>query len=197
MKKDNELSPTSSPPQQQQRPDAFAFLMAHRTPTRTLPPRMAPARTKKDEGEPFVVSAAASASEIDNLWSELSAYDCNFEVGHQDKLLIKSLTPRLSEFFAHCCRERHYFFEIKKYGIVTCHICKPPRLSESEFEKLVHMPDPMPASDGHYKPFFEVAGKETSEQHRPSLHKLSQKEKHLLFYPSVATCEKCKHDAIV
>ena len=62
------------------------------------------------------------------------------------------------------------------------------------------MPDPMPASDGHYKPFSDVARKETSEQHRLSLHKLSQKEKRLPFYPSVQhvknasmmlLCEEC------
>ena len=47
VKKDDEPSSVSSPPVQL--PNAFTILMAHRSPSRTLPPRIAPARNKKDE----------------------------------------------------------------------------------------------------------------------------------------------------
>lgn len=101
---------------------------------------------------------------------------------------------------SHCCRERHYFIDIKKCGDSTCTIYKPIRLPDEVFSKLTHMPDPMPGSDGQYKPFSDVAGTETTEEHRPSLQKFSQKEKHLPFYPSVQhtknanvllQCEEC------
>ena len=47
VKKDDEPSSVSSSPVQL--PNAFTILMAHRSPSRTLPPRIAPARNKKDE----------------------------------------------------------------------------------------------------------------------------------------------------
>ncbi len=47
VKKDDEPSSVSTPPPQL--PNAFTFLMAHRSPSQTLPPRIAPARNKKYE----------------------------------------------------------------------------------------------------------------------------------------------------
>ena len=47
LKKDDEPSSVSSSPVQL--PNVFTILMAHRSPSRTLPPRIAPARNKKDE----------------------------------------------------------------------------------------------------------------------------------------------------
>ena len=62
-------------------------------------------------------------------------------------------------------------------------MCKPPCLPENDFEKLKHLPDPVTATDGHYKKFNEVFGTTTTEKHRPSLQKISKKR--LPFYPSV------------
>lgn len=59
------------------------------------------------KGESFAVSAAAQSDETDYLWSSLSAVDSAFQLHHTDKLEAKSLTPRLTEFMSHCCRERH------------------------------------------------------------------------------------------
>ncbi len=59
-----------------------------------------------------VAIAIAGPFQITGLWSELTTYDSNFKLGHKEKLSIKSLTPRLSDFSPHCCRERHYFFEV-------------------------------------------------------------------------------------
>ncbi len=47
MKKGDEPSSISTPPPQL--PNAFTILMVHRSPSRTLPPRIAPALNKKDE----------------------------------------------------------------------------------------------------------------------------------------------------
>ena len=76
---------------------------------------------------------------------------------------------------AHCCKQRHYFFDILKCGKPACMLCKPLRLSASEFSKLSHLPDPTPGTDGHYKPFQEVFKKPTTEEHRPSAKKASSK----------------------
>ena len=31
---------------------------------------------------------------------------------------------RLTQFMDHCCRVRHYTFQIKKCGMDGCHICR-------------------------------------------------------------------------
>ncbi|CAG8596995.1 9245_t:CDS:2, partial [Gigaspora rosea] len=55
---------------------------------------------------------------------------------------------------SHCCRSRTYFFEIRKCQAAEtgCMICKPPRTNED-----------------HYMPFYEIYGKDTTENYRPSL----------------------------
>ena len=69
----------------------------------------------------------------------------------------------------HCCIARHYFFSIKKCGELDCTICRPPRCSPEDFEQLYRLPDPVPGEDLHYKSFEELYGKQTTEDHRPSL----------------------------
>ena len=91
----------------------------------------------------------------------------------------------LSEFIAHCCRQRHYFFDILKCGKTECSLCKPPRLPQSEFQKLDHLPDPVMDMNNHYKTFKEVFRTKTSEDGRPSKAKTTHKERTLPFYPSV------------
>ena len=132
----------------------------------------------------FTVDKSALPSEIESLWSSLLLVDASFDLQPSDKLSQKSLTPALKEFMSHCCRERHYFFEIKKCGETECTICFPVRLPSEEFQKVKPLPDPVLKDDGHYKPFDEVYGVETTEEHRPSLQKRSQK-KTLPFYASV------------
>ena len=101
----------------------------------------------------------------------------------------------------HCCRERHYFFDVLKCGASECQVCDPPRLPESVFTSLRHLPDPMPGVDDHYKPFSEVFEKETTEEHRPSLKRKPRQDRGLPFYPSVqhvnntkmmVQCEECR-----
>ena len=62
-------------------------------------------------------------------------------------------------------------------------------MPEEEFAKIKDFPDPMMKDD--YKSFVESYGSVTSEEHRPSLQKRAQKEKTLLFYPSVQHVKNC------
>ena len=63
------------------------------------------------------------------------------------------------------------------------------------------LPDPIPNSDGHYKPFETVYGTMTEEEHRPSLRKPTARSKTLPFVASVQhakntnmmiQCEECE-----
>ena len=51
----------------------------------------------------------------------------------------------------------------------TCTICRLPRCLPEDFEQLHRLPDPVPGDDLHYKSFEELYGKQTTEDHRPSL----------------------------
>ena len=69
-----------------------------------------------------------------------------------------------------------------------------------DFSQIHHLPDPILASDGHYKPFSDVYGTKTTEAHRPSLAKRTGSTKTLPFVASVQhvrsvslmiQCEEC------
>ena len=99
----------------------------------------------------------------------------------------------------HCCRKRHYSFEIRKCGSLECNICKPPRLSEEIFKQLKPLPDLTPGIDNHYLSFSHVFGQNTSEEHQPSLN-LKKPKKTLPFSASIQhvknvdmmmLCEEC------
>ena len=76
---------------------------------------------------------------------------------------------QLKAFLDHCCEFHHYSFQVKKYGLPTCGVCKPVRLDSKRFDTLHFLPSPTPTDDGHYQPFEDVYGKKTTEEHRPSL----------------------------
>ena len=94
------------------------------------------------------------------LDKELTGYERNEDF---DKRL------KLKEFLDHSTKQRHYFYSIKKCGDSNCKTCLPPRLPLQTFQKLHHLPDPMPdeRNEGHYKTFSDVFGKVTTEEHRP------------------------------
>ena len=52
--------------------------------------------------------------------------------------------PKLEAFLKHCAVQRNYFFSIKKCGESDRAMCSPQILLPSMFEKLYHLPDPMP-----------------------------------------------------
>ena len=71
----------------------------------------------------------------------------------------------------HCCKERTYFFCVKKCGNIECTTCKAVRCSPDVFEQLHDLPDPTPSLDneGHYMHFNDIYGSDTSEKYKPSL----------------------------
>ena len=112
--------------------------------------------------------------EISEMWEELKCIDT--ECGGPQSLKTKSAIAEkasLSQFFSHCCQERHYYFEIKKCGKAYCRICKPIRLDSSIFQKIHQFPDPVPGENDHYKSFDDIYGQNATEEHRPSMKKRS------------------------
>ena len=103
----------------------------------------------------FQIFTAATQDELDELWTSLFVIDKEFQVRHNKKINAKNLSHGVAEFLSHCCRERHYFFDILKCRKSQCSICSPPRLPVTNFANLGHLPDPLPGNDGYYKPFDE------------------------------------------
>jgi len=135
------------------------------------------------KGNKFIVDTAATTDSLAELWETLKEIDPEFSLSYTDKIQRKKLPSLLQTFLKHCCHERHYCFDIKKCGDTSCTICKPPCLPVEKFALLNHLPDPVMASDGHYKKFSDVFGTNTTEEQRPSLQKIMKKR--LPFYPSV------------
>ena len=55
-------------------------------------------------------------------------------------------------------------------------------LSRDVFMQLKHISFPVPGEDGHYLPFSDVFGTDTSEEHRPSLKQQKSRAKSLLVF---------------
>ena len=144
------------------------------------------------------MDVAAQEGQICEPWTALKRIDPEFHLGHTDKASAKNLTPKLKAFISHCCCQRHYFFEIKKCGVFACQICKSTRMPSEEFGKIKRFPDPVLDTDNcHYKPFGEVYGTVTTEDHRPSK---SEKRKRVPLHASLQNvknsglmllCEEC------
>ncbi len=150
--------------------------------------------------EGILMFNSATSSEISEFWSTLLIIDSTLK--EETRYTKKNFHEYAGaiEFISHCCRSTHYSFDILKCGIASCRLCKPVRLPEDVFGKLHHLPHPMPGEDGHYIPFSEVFGKETSEEHRPSLNQRKTKKNTMSFYASVqharnaalmVQCEEC------
>ena len=129
----------------------------------------------------FVVSTAASTEMIDKMWSILKLVDPTLTFS--DTLRKSSLDskPQLKKFMDHCCVIHKYIFQIKKCGSLTCSICKPPHLPQEIFKQSKFLPDPMHRKEGHYKPFSDVYGTTTSEEHCSSSTKKTKRRKTLPF----------------
>ena len=134
------------------------------------------------KGTPFKLFNPATQGEMDKCWDSIKQLDPS---------ILRNITketlpnyPQVQEFMDHCCRKRHYSFEVRKCGLPDCKICKTPRLPEEVFQKLHPLPDPTPGVDNHYIPFDEIFGKPTSETHRSSLS-VKQSKKTLPFSASL------------
>ena len=113
----------------------------------------------------------------------------------------KQASPTTLVCMDHCCRKRHYSFEVRKCGSIDCNICKPVRLPPDVFQQMKPLPDPTPGVDNHFLPFEKVFGCPTSEEHRPSLHTKKQKKtlpfsasvQHVKNVDMMLLCEECAH----
>ncbi len=69
-------------------------------------------------------------------------------------MLIK---VKFQEFYDHCCKSWHYFFQIKKCDEINCNICKPLKSNRIDFSQVHSLPDPVPnINKTSYKQFLEV-----------------------------------------
>ena len=113
--------------------------------------------------------------EIYEFWSVLLLIDSTLTKCTTTKKRLKTIHCKtaLCEFIKHCCKVRHYSFQIKKCGQSSCSICKP---GFNMLETLSFLPDQIPKNDDHYESFSDVYRQTTSEQHRPSLIKNPQQK---------------------
>ena len=153
------------------------------------------------KGEPFEMYEAASDDEIEEFWSVLLLIDASLTREDATRKHISKKSD-ICVFLKHCCKARHYSFQIKKCASSSCTICKPVCMNSDVFSAELHfLPDPIPNDDGHYKCFADVYGQDTSEQYRPSLHTSKRNAKQSLgFTPSqqhvrnvglLVQCEEC------
>ena len=84
---------------------------------------------------------------------------------------LEDTQERTNMFLDHCCKQPTYFFSVKKGGTTECSICQPLRLTPDIFQRLHHLPDPIPdkANNGQHKIFHDVYGKETTEEFMTSI----------------------------
>ncbi|PKK64053.1 hypothetical protein RhiirC2_788029 [Rhizophagus irregularis] len=95
----------------------------------------------------------ATEEEIKDLWESLLEIEDSLNMDDRTKKDIKD-KAKLQEFYDHCCKSRHYFFQIKKCGAIDCNICKPIRSDELDFSQVHSLPDPIPIADKtNYKQF--------------------------------------------
>ena len=124
---------------------------------------------------------AALAEKLREVWSELQSIDPLLEYWKvYSQASLKELTG-LAAFLQHCCRSRYCSFSIMKCGESACTFCTPVRMPMDTFKKIHHLPDPVLGADGHYRPFCEVFGTDTTEEHRLSLQTKKGRQKTLPF----------------
>ena len=147
---------------------------------------------------------AASSEEI----SDLAETVCRIEPIDPFKTTQKDLKSKAlyNRFVDTHCKVRHYMFSVKKCGLSTCGICKPPRLPADKFEALSHLPDPMPGDGERFKSFDEVYNTQTTENFRPSLKKGNISDAGMPFSPSsqygknvnmVVICSQCEKPRVL
>ena len=103
-----------------------------------------------------------------NFWSVLLLVESSLTREDTTKNAIKK-KPKIGDLLKHCCKSRHYSFQVKKCGLPSCTLCKPVRMDQETFSNLHYLPDPIPGDEGHYRTFVDIYGQCTTEEYRPSL----------------------------
>lgn len=80
------------------------------------------------KGKQFFSFPTASDHEIDSMWEVVQEIDATID--KNESLTKKTLSSKheLRDYLSHCCRVRHYSFQIKRCGTDSCALCGPIRL---------------------------------------------------------------------
>ena len=141
---------------------------------------------------------AATDDELAELFSEMKKIDATVDISDTSQEKVRNKTDLLNFLKTHCVQK--HMFSVKKCDNVSCTTCLPPRLPNSVFSTLYHLPDPMPNGE-HFKTFQELYGAETSECHLPCSREKEAKGHKLPFSPTAQTakntdifliCEECR-----
>ncbi|CAB4039823.1 Hypothetical predicted protein, partial [Paramuricea clavata] len=154
------------------------------------------------KGKDFQVFTAATKEGITKTASQLHKIDPGFNL---DVLIDTSkpckISKKLKKIMDSHTRKGHYQFSIKKCKEENC-ACRIPRTQPDLFDKLHHLPYPIPHRD-HYKSFQELYGKDddsNEEKHVPSNQLKAAARHRMPFSPSshksnnaktVIQCDDC------
>ncbi|CAB4019160.1 Hypothetical predicted protein [Paramuricea clavata] len=154
------------------------------------------------QGEKLQVFTAATKEGITKTASQLHKIDPGFNL---DVLIDTSkpckISKKLKKFMDSHTRKGHCQFSIKKCKEENC-ACRIPRTQPDLFDKLHHLPYPIPHRD-HYKSFQELYGKDddsNEEKHVPSNQLKAAARHQMPFSPSshksnntktVIQCDDC------
>ena len=103
----------------------------------------------------------------DTVYNLFNAINLHADLSQKENNDSLDKRPMLKAFLKHCCKERTYFFSVKKCGSPSCTTCLPIRLSSDIFERLHHIPDLLPSTtnEGHYEVFNTLYVTATTEEH--------------------------------
>ena len=106
----------------------------------------------------------------DSVKKLFNAIKLDANLAEKDNMTNLNDRQLLKAYLKHCTKERTYFFSVKKCGEPSCTKCLPIRLPRDIFDRLYHLPDPMPSpiNEGHHEQFNTCYGTETTEDHMPS-----------------------------
>ena len=99
-----------------------------------------------------------------------NAIKLDANLAEKDNMTNLNNRPLLKAYLKHCTKERTYFLSVKKCGEPSCTKCLPIRLPRDIFDRLYHLPDPMPSpiNEGHHEQFNTCYSTDTTEDHMPS-----------------------------
>ena len=158
------------------------------------------------KGNKIEVCQPITDDEIETFFQANHRLDKELTGNESNEDLDKRLN--LKEFLDHSTKQRHYFYSVKKCGDLNCKTCLLPCLPLQTFQKLHHLPDPMPdeRNESNYKSFSDVFGNVTTEEHRHS-KKLAKKiplgipfnpsKRHAMNANLNIECTKCNKPRIV
>ena len=132
---------------------------------------------------PLQTFTPATQDSMDNLWNRMQNIDPTLTRSDTTRVVVQNKV-QFQDFYTKHCRDRHYWFSVKKCNDQECKYHLPPRALN--FDEIHHLPDPVPNGQ-RYTPFTDLYGTETSEKHRPSLTTRAKPDKGMPFAPTKQT----------